>query len=97
MEISSLIEEAGDWEALAGWLGVSTGGIKTYCNVMSDDLALCYRIRLVGLYCDRSAKSPQQVAEDVARILENKMKNKKVASQLRLLTFGEQCDKGWKV
>ena len=37
----------------------------------------------------RTAKSPQQVAEDMAWILENKMENKIVARKLWQLTFGE--------
>ena len=88
MKVSSAIEKV-DWDVLAGWLSVYTDGIRTDCNIQSGKPAQCYRRRLVEIYCEHTAKSPQQVAKDMARILENKMENKKVARKLRQLTFGE--------
>ena len=88
MKISSVIEVK-NWEDLAGWLGVDEDGVRTECSSKGSNLAHCYRKRLVGIHCDRSGKSPQQVAEDMARIYEDKMENKRVAMELRLLTFSE--------
>ena len=88
-KISSELMEGVDWEGLAGWLNLKTEEIRTYCNTASNNPAHCYRRKLVQLYCDRTAKSPQQVAEDMARVLEDKMENRIVAKKLRQLDFGE--------
>ena len=81
--------EVENWEDLAGWLGVDKNEIETECNRKAINLAHCYKKRLVRLYCDRTGKSPQQVAEDMAWIYEHRIKNKRVAKELRLLTFSE--------
>ena len=88
-KISRELKEGVDWEGLAGWLDLNTGGIRTYCNTAGNNLAQCYRRNLVQLYCEHTAKSPQQVAEDMARVLEHEMKNRIVAKNLWQLTFGE--------
>ena len=87
MEMSSVVEVKG-WEDLAGWLDVDEDKIRTKC-VAESDQPQCYRRRLVKLYCDSSGKSSQQVAEDMARIYEDKMENKRLAKELRQLTFSE--------
>ena len=83
-----MIRDVEGWEQLAGWLDVSPGEIREVCNRESD-WARCYRRRLVEIYCDRTAKPPQQVTEDMAKIFEDRIKNKRVADKLRLLTFGK--------
>ena len=87
--ISREMKEGVDSEGLAAWLDIDTGGIRTYCKIESNDPAQCYRKLLVELYCERTAKSPQQVAEDMAWVLKNEMENRIVAKKLRLLNFGE--------
>ena len=92
MSISSVLMRVEDWEGLAGWLNVDKPviiRIKTDCIRDSGSLADCYRKKLVEHYCESTAQSPLQIARDMARVLENKMSNKKVASQLQHLTFGE--------
>ena len=101
MKISQVIEEEEDWDGLARWLGivtVDTNKIRTYCIFMEINvLTLCCRKKLVEIYCYQTDKSPQQVAEDMARVLEDKMENRAVARKLRELTFGEkQITKGGK-
>ena len=88
MKISAVIKEMVGWEDLAGWLAVGEDEIRAYC-MRESDLAHCYRRRLVHVYCDRTAKPPHEIAEDIAAISENEMNNKKVANKLRLLIFSE--------
>ena len=90
MKISKVIEEVVDWAGLARWLCINPNNIITHCNIIeSNVLTSCYRRKLVEIYRDRTAKSPQQVAENMARVLEDEMENKEVASELRELSFGE--------
>ena len=72
------------WRELAGWLNIEPEGIKSDCS-RDGDLAQCCRRKLVEVYCDSTAKSPQQVAEDIAEILEDEMSNKRAANELRML------------
>ena len=93
-KISSVLlqMEVEDCEDLTGSLGVSIVGIRKYC-AMDIKQAQCYRRRLVQLYCDRTAKSPQQVAEDMATVLEDEMEmmenRNKIVEKLRQITFGK--------
>ena len=88
MKITSVLMEVAGWEELAGWLNMNDGivSINSYCK---SEPAHCCRRKLVQLYCERTAKSPYQVAEDFARALEDGMKNKKVANKLRKLQYCE--------
>ena len=86
MKISDVIEKVVDWNGLAGWLGIDAKKITEDCK---NEPVQCYRRTLVRIYCDRTAKSPQQVAEDMARVLEDEMENRIVAKKLRQLIFGE--------
>ena len=80
-----LMKENG-WEDLANWLGLDDEviAINTLCN-KDNQPAQCCRKRLVQIYCDHTGKPSQQVAEDMAWVLEKKMKNKNVAGKLRAL------------
>lgn len=82
----------GQWEALAGWLDVEDGvleGIWVHCGTRGSVSAACYRRRLVEHYCHKTAKTSRQVANDMAKALEEHMDNKRQAGELRRLVFGE--------
>ena len=91
-DVQQIVSELGsvDWKVLAGWLDVGTDGIEENCLKQGGDLATCYRMRLVKRYCDKTAHSPRQVADDMADVLENRMSiKKKQAGKLRQLTFSK--------
>ena len=84
-KISNVIEDVVNWEKLAGLLNIDSDKVQEDCKMEPS----CYRRKLVKKYHDQTDKSPQQVAEDVARVLEDEMENKKVSNKLRKLSFGE--------
>ena len=89
-----MLMKVDSWEDLAHWLDIDeVNVIKTDCK-RENQLALCCCKKLVQIYCDRTGKPSQQVAEIMAQKLEKKMKNKNVASKLRelILDSGELFD-----
>ena len=91
-KISSVLGEVEGWKGLGGWLNVKTEAIESNC-LRDSDIFKCCRRQLVKSYCDREGKSAEEVAEDFASTLENRMNNKRVAKSLRKLTFEcENCD-----
>lgn len=85
--IAAELKSLSDWEELSGWLVESTVLIKENCLARSSVVAECYRRELVRAYCDMSSVSPQQVAENMADVLDKKMKNRRIAKALRQLHF----------
>ena len=85
--IAAELKSLSDWEELSGWLVESTVFIKENCLATTTAVAECCRRELVRTYCDMSSVSPQQVAENMADVLDNKMKNKRIAKALRRLHF----------
>ena len=86
--IAAELGEIDNVEGLAGWMNIKFGLIKENCG-SSTAPAECYRRSLVRGYCGKSGHGPQQVAEDIAAILEKDMKNKRVAQILRQLKFAQ--------
>ena len=84
--IAAALGDINNVEGLAGWMNIKFGSIRENC-ASSMALAECYRRSLVRSYCDESGHGPQQVAENIAAILEKDMKNKRVAQILRQLKF----------
>ena len=88
-ELEALDNPAG----LAGWMDINFSRIKQNC-ASSLALAECYRGSLVRSYCDKTGLSSQQVAAEIANILERDMNNKRIAQLLRQLDFSQsefQC------
>ena len=84
--IAAALWDVYDFDGLAGWMNIKFGPIRENC-ASSTALFECYRRSLVRSYCDESGHGPQQVAEDIAAILEKDMKKKRVAQILRQLKF----------
>ena len=58
---------------------------------MQKNVATCCRMELVQHYCDKTARSLRQVADDMADVLENCMSKKTQADKLRQLMFSKLC------
>ena len=71
-------------------MNINSDLIRENCAT-SPALAECYRRDLVRSYCGESGHGPQQVAEDIANILEKDMKNKKIAQNLRQFISERFC------
>lgn len=85
--LQALLSES-HWETLAGFLGVEDGvleGIWAHCGTQGSVSATCYRRQLVRHYCDKKAQDCQQIAIDMANVLEHHMGNKRLAKRLRQL------------
>ena len=90
--VVNVLKEVNNWETLSGWLDEDTNIIKATCfTEHHGDLALCFRMSLVRRYCDTTARTPRQVADDMADVLENRMRMKKQADKLRHLELGKLC------
>ena len=87
-----MLKDVTNWEELSGWLNVKSSvvdGIKENCLKQGGDLATCYRMRLVKHYCEKTAHTPRQVADDMANVLETNMINKLQADKLRKLKLSK--------
>ena len=85
--IAAELKSLSDWEELSGWLINNKGIIRENCLARTTAVAECCRRELVRTYCDMSSVSPQQVAENMADVLDKKMKNRRIAKALRQLNF----------
>ena len=64
-KIADVLLEVDDWTGLASELGIKTGdrnSIQSNCRAGSDNVAKCYRRRLVEMYCDSSGLRIEEVA-----------------------------------
>ena len=87
--ISNVLSGVDNWEGLAGWLDIASDPILTKCqSKLNGAKHECYRSSLVRRYCQISG-SREEVVENIAQVLEEKMNNKWKAQELRKLTFGE--------
>ena len=87
--ISNVLSGVDDWEGLAGWLDIASGLIQAECQPkMNGAKHECYRRSLVLRYCQKSG-SREEVVENIAQVLEEKMGNNWKAQELRKLIFGE--------
>ena len=89
--ISEVLSDVNDWVGLAGSLDLANSRIETECaHESSGARHECYRRSLVRRYCDKwPSGSPEEVAEQIAQVLEERMDHKRQAQQLRKLRFGE--------
>ena len=89
--ISKVLSDVDDWEELAGWLDLASGPIQAEClPKLNGAKHKCYRRSLVRRYCDKCLSgSPEEVAEQIAQVLDEKMDLKRKAQKLRELRFGE--------
>lgn len=71
------LEDVKDWEALAGWLNVSTQPIKENCIVTTTAVAQCHRRSLVATYCDLIGGDAERVKADIRHVLQIEMRIKK--------------------
>ena len=88
-----MLEEVTNWETLSLWLDVESGvwsWIKDDC-LRQKNVATCCRMELVQHYCDKTARSLRQVADDMADVLENCMSKKTQADKLRQFMFSKLC------
>ena len=87
--ISNVLSGVDNWEVLAGWLNIANGLIQAECQPKMNGVKHeCYRSSLVRRYCQKSG-SREEVVENMAQVLEEKMDNKWKAQELRRLRFGE--------
>ena len=92
MEIAGVLKFVSDWEKLAGWLNVDNGvvvEIGTYCRTQGSISAACHMMNLIKHYCEKTARSPRQVADDMADVLETRMDIKLQADKLRKLKLSK--------
>ena len=82
-----------DWKGLALLLDLASSRIETECAQESSGARHeCYRRSLIRRYCDKCPSgSPEEVAEQIAQVLEEKMGHKRQAQQLRELRFSESA------
>ena len=87
------LEDVNDWETLSECLDVGRGVInmiREKCYTQHHgDLALCFRMKLVEYYCEKTARTPRRVADDIADVLDKCMSMKKQADKLRHLKLGK--------
>ena len=91
-KIVGILKDITNWEELSGWLNVKSSvvdRIKENCLKQSGDLGTCYRMKLVKRYCEKTAHTPRQVADDMANVLETNMTNKLQADKLRKLKLSK--------
>ena len=88
--ISRVLFAVDDWKGLALSLDLhASNRIETECaHELSGARHECYRRSLVRRYCDKGPfGSPEEVAEQIAHVLEETMGHKRQAQQLRELRF----------
>ena len=92
-KIVRVLKEVTEWEILSLLLDVESrvrNWIKDDC-LRQKYVATCHRMELVQHYCDKTDRSLRQVANDMADVLENRMRMKKQAGKLRKLMFSKLC------
>ena len=89
--ISEVLSDVDDWLGLSGSLDIASSCIETECaHESTGGRDKCYRRSLVRHYCNKCPSgSPEEVAEQIPQVLEERMGYKRQAQQLWELRFSE--------